>query len=85
LIFKALFLLFQGWNLISGQQMTTQEFVDQHSECNVSIMWYWDAPNQQWDAWTADYFASGLVWIPEVRQRYFDEMYAHDTYWVFCK
>ena len=76
-------ILYAGWNLIAGQHMTTKEFVDSNPQCNISIIWHWDAENQEWDAWTEDYIKS--MWIPEWINRYFDFMNAWEPYWVYCK
>jgi lipopolysaccharide biosynthesis glycosyltransferase len=75
--------LFHGWNFISGQQSSALEFQDAHKECNISIMWHFNGDTQQWDAWTEDYLDH--VYIPEFVTRYFDQLYAYEAYWIYCK
>lgn len=65
--------------------MTTEEFVDSNPQCNVSIIWYWDAENQEWDGWAPDFLPTNTVFIPEFYNRYFTMMNAWDSYWVYCK
>lgn len=77
--------LYQGWNLISGQLKTPQEFqVENSAGCNLSVMWHFNQDTQLWDG----YFPNldlGLVFIPEFFSRLIYYMNPYDAYWVFCK
>ena len=77
--------LLAGWNLISGQITTTEKFQNENKDgCDLSVIWNWDAPNQQWNFWAPD-IRYDVFYIPEFWQRVIWYMYPEEAYWVYCK
>lgn len=85
LLQQAFLTLWVGWNLISGQIATPEEFYQKNlNQCNTSIVWHWDAEYQQWDFWAPD-IDYDKFYVPEFFSRIIKYMYPYESYWVYCK
>lgn len=76
-----------GWNLISGQMVTTKEFetsATTNAGCDLGVIWWWNPQTEQWNGYFPDQ-DWGMFFIPEFFSMLIWYMYPEEAYWVYCK